>query len=78
MATQQEILEAIADILALPPADIDPRAHIQDDMGLSPVEKADLLHELADKFQIIFVPGESESIETIGDVIDLVEDKLLE
>jgi acyl carrier protein len=78
MATQKEIIEAIADILALPPGDIDPRAHIQDDMGLNPVEKADLLHNLAAKFKIVFVPGESETIETIGDVVDLIEDKLLE
>jgi len=78
MASQQEIIEAIADILALPSADIDPRAHIQGDMGLSLVEKADLLHNLAEKFKIVFDPRETGSTETIGDIVDLIEDKLLE
>lgn len=78
MATQQEIIEAIADALALPPADIDPTAHVLDDMGLNPVEKADLLHHLSKQFSIVFDIHEVSSIATIGDIIDLVEDKLLE
>lgn len=78
MATQAEIIEAIADHLSLTPADLDPTLSIKDDLGLNPVEKADLLHDLAEKFQIIFNPGEAGGIETVGDLIDLVEDKLLE
>jgi acyl carrier protein len=78
MATQQEIVEAIADHLGLPVADIDQTLSLQDDLGLNPVEKADLLHNLADRFQILIDRQETESIVAVGDLVELVEDKLLE
>jgi acyl carrier protein len=78
MADQKEILEAIADALTLPVADIDPHASLKDDLGLNPVEIADLFHELADRFQIIFEPGDREGLETVSDLVSLIEDKMLE
>lgn len=78
MITEQQIIEAIAESLTLPVADVDPEAHLQDDMGLNPVEKADLLETLAQKFNIIFEPVDIAHIKTIGDVIETIEDKLLD
>ncbi|MDO8498429.1 MAG: acyl carrier protein [bacterium] len=78
MADQQQIIEAIAENLTLPVADIDMEASLQDDMGLNPVEVADLLADLAHRFKIVFEPGEVEHIKTIGDVVELIEDKSLE
>lgn len=78
MATQQEIIEAIAEHLSLQSADLDSSLSIQDDLGLNPVQKADLIHDLAEKFQIIFNPDEAGQIGTVGDLVELVEDKLLE
>lgn len=78
MADQQEIIEAIAESLGLPPADIDMDSSLQDDLGLNPVEVADLMHGLSSRFQIIFESSETETIRTIGDLIVLIEDKLLE
>lgn len=78
MADQQEIIEAIAESLALPVADIDMESSLQDDLGLNLVEIADLLSDLSKKFNIIFEPGETESIKTIGNLVELIEDKLLE
>lgn len=78
MADEQQILEAIADSLALPPADIDMESHFQDDLGLNPVEIADLFNSLAKKFSIFFDPSEMTQIKTVGSLVELIEDKLLE
>ncbi len=78
MVDQKQISEAIAESLTLPVADIDPEASFQDDLGLNPVQVADLLHDLAEKFGIVFEPEETSQVKTVGQLIDLVEDKLLE
>lgn len=75
---QQQILEAIAENLTLPVVDIDLEASLQDDLGLNPVEIADLLSDLARKFNIVFDPTEIAEIKTTGNLVELVEDKLLE
>lgn len=78
MATEQEIIEAIAEILALPAADVDPESHLQEDLGLNPVELADLFNGLAEKFNIFFDPSEIAQTKTVGSLVELIEDKLLE
>ncbi len=78
MANQQDIIEAIADQLTLPVADVDLDASLQTDLGLNPIEIADLLNSLASRFNIIFEPGETERMETVGNLVELIEDKLLE
>ncbi len=78
MANEKQIIEAIAEALTLPVADIDPEAHLQDDMGLNPVEMADLFEHLSQKFNIIFEQQELGQVKTVGDLIELIEDKSLE
>lgn len=78
MSDQKQIIEAIAENLALPIADIDPQARLKDDLGLNPLEIADLLDSLSQKFHIFFDPAEAEQVQTIGNLIELIEDKLLE
>lgn len=78
MADQKQILETVAEHLALPPADLDTSASLQDDLGMNPVEIADLLQFLAEKYAIIYLPEETSQIRTIGDLVELTEDKLLE
>ncbi len=78
MADQQQIIEAIADNLTLPAADIDLESSLQDDLGLNPVEIADLLYGLSAKFKINFDPPEIIGIKTVDDLVILIEDKLLE
>ncbi|KKS70060.1 hypothetical protein A3A14_02155 [Candidatus Daviesbacteria bacterium RIFCSPLOWO2_01_FULL_43_38] len=78
MSNQQQIIEAIADGLTLPPADMDLEASFKDDMGLNPVEVADLFDSLSRKFNIIVDPSETGQVKTIGDLVELIEDKLLE
>lgn len=78
MSDQKKIIEAIAENLGLPVADIDAELHLQDDLGLNPVEIADLLGSLAETFNIVFEASEPSQVKTVGDLIELVEDKLLE
>ncbi len=78
MSDQKKIIEAIAEILGLPVADIDVESHFQDDLGLNPIEIADLLGNLTDKFNIVFDPSEPGQVKTVADLTELIEDKLLE
>ena len=78
MADEQQIIESIADSLTLPVADIDPESSLKEDLGLNPVEVADLIEGLSQKFNIIFDSAEIEQIRTIGDLVEIVEDKMLE
>lgn len=78
MADEKQIIEEIADSLALPVADIDTEAHLQDDLGLNPVALADLYESLSHKFNIIFETAELERVKTVGDLVELIEDKMLE
>lgn len=78
MTDQKQIIDAIADNLGLPPADIDVESHLQDDLGLNAVEIADLLGNLSEQFNIVFHPNEPAQVKTVGDLIELIEDKLLE
>lgn len=78
MKTQKEILAAIAESLTIQPTDLDPQASLRDDMGLNPVEIADLFHSLTEQFNFVFEPAELENVETVGDLVELIEDKQLE
>lgn len=75
---QTEIIEAIAKHLGVATADIDPNASLFDDLGLGPIELSDLISFLANQFDIVFRPAEVESLETVEDLLALVEDSLLE
>lgn len=78
MLDQKQIIAEIADSLTLPVADIDLESHLQDDLGLNPVEVADLLSSISRKFNIIFDPLETKKVKTIGDLVETIEDKMLE
>lgn len=78
MNNQQEIITAIADALGIPTGDVDPQAHLFEDLGLNPVELADLLGNISAKFNIIFDSAETRGVNTVNDLIELIEDKLLE
>lgn len=75
---RSEIIDTISKHLGVTPADIDPTASLADDLSLGPIEKSDLLASLAAHFKITFSPSEVVQIETVEDLIALVEDTLLE
>lgn len=78
MNTDKKIIQVIADHLGLAPEDIDRHADLRDELNLGPVELNDLLNELSEKFDVIFSPEDTESLQRVEDLIVVVEDNLIE
>lgn len=78
MIQQKEIIEAIAKHLGVTPQDIDLNASFSDDLSLGPIEMADLLTELSERFNVTFAPTETEGLKTVHDLVVTIEDLSLE
>lgn len=78
MNQQKEIIGEIAKHLGVTSQDIDLNASLETDLGLGPLEKADLYSELSQKFNVTFTPEDLEEVETVHDLVVLIEDLLLE
>lgn len=78
MNQQKDIIAAIAKHLAVTPQDIDMNASLETDLGQGPLEKADLYSDLSQKFNVTFNPEDLEGVETVHDLVVLIEDLLLE
>lgn len=77
-ATQKDIIDEIAKQLGVTPQDIDLNASLSDNLGLGPVELADLLSALAKRFNVNFEPEEIEHLRSVNDIVVMVEDLSLE
>jgi len=75
---QNQVIEEIAKHLGVTPQDIDPNITLKEGLGLGPIEIADLLSYLAQKFDITFEPADMEGLHTVNDIIVMVEDLSLE
>lgn len=78
MNQSKEIIAAIAKQLGVTPADIDLHASLEEDLGLGPLEKADLIHALSEQFNITFDSVEVEEVKTVNDLVVMIEDLLIE
>jgi acyl carrier protein len=74
----EKVVDTIAEHLGLAPQDLDKEALLREDLGLGPVELSDLLNELSQKFDITFNPEDLTSLQTVEDLIVLVEDNSIE
>ena len=77
MNDSKEIIKAIADSLSVSVADIDRQANLREDLGLGSLELNDLLTYLSQKYEITFVPEDVASLQTVDDLVALVEDDLI-
>ncbi len=75
---QQQVIEEIAKHLGITVADIDLNASLAEDLGLGPIELADLLSAISAKFNITFDPTETAELHSVSDIIETVEDKSIE
>lgn len=75
---QNEIIAEIAKHLGVTPQDIDTHASLAEDLALSPIDKADLLYALSEKFDVTFNQHEAEQLRTVHDIIVAIEDASLE
>lgn len=75
---QTEVIAEIAKHLGVTPQDIDINAGMSDDLGLGPVEMADLLAAISLKFSVNFTSADLISMKTVHDLVVAVEDLSLE
>lgn len=75
---QQKVIQEIAQHLGVTPQDIDLNASLSDDLGLGPVEMADLLTALSAEFKVNFEPREIEGLKTVHDIVVSIEDLSLD
>ncbi len=78
MPTQVDILKAIAEHLGLAPEDLDRQTSLRDELGLGPIELNDLLTDLSNQFNVVFEREDIESMKTVQDLVEMVEDNLLD
>lgn len=75
---QTDVVAEIAKHLGVTPNDIDINAGLSDDLGLGPVEMADLISAISQKFGVAFHSGELHNIKSVSDLVVAVEDLSLE
>lgn len=75
---QNQVIEEIAKHLGITVADIDPNASLAEDLGLGPIELADLLSAISAKFNITFDSTDVTELHLVNDIIEAVEDKSIE
>lgn len=78
MHTDRQIIQAIAEHLGLSIEDIDRETSLTDDLSLGPMELNDLLSALMEQFDITFSPEDTENLKTVGDLVMLVEDTMID
>jgi len=78
MNKEVEIIKAIAEHLAISPEDVDRGASLRDDLTLGPIELNDLLNNLSQKFDVTIEPDQVEDLQTVEDLIVLIEDNLID
>ncbi len=77
MPTTAKILKTIAEHLTLNAEDLDRGAMLREELGLGPIELNDLLSNLSEKYDVILRPDEVEKLETVEDLLVLIEDNLI-
>ena len=75
---QTEVIAEIATHLGVTPQDIDVSAGLSDDLGLGPVEMADLIAAISQKFTVNFSASDLPRIKTVHDLVVTVEDLSLD
>ncbi|HLC88386.1 MAG TPA: acyl carrier protein [Patescibacteria group bacterium] len=75
---QTEVIAEIAKHLGVTPQDIDINAGLTDDLGLGPVEMADLIAAISQKFKVNFSSNDVPRIKTVEDLVVTVEDLSLD
>lgn len=75
---QKDVVDSIAEELAVTPQDLDLNSSLTDDLGLGPIEISDLLSALATQFDVVITSEDANRAETVNDLVELIEDLSLE
>lgn len=75
---QKQVIAEFAKHLGVTPQDIDLNASLTEDLGIGPVELADLITYMSEKFQVTFHGSDIEGLRTVNDLVVAIEDLSLE
>ncbi len=75
---QKQVIAEFAKHLGVTPQDIDLSASLAEDLGIGPVEMADLVNYMSEKFQVTFHRSDIASLRTVNDLVVAIEDLSLE
>lgn len=75
---QKQVIAEFAKHLGVTPQDIDLSASMAEDLGIGPVELADLITYMSEKFQVTFHTSDIEGLRTVNDLVVAIEDLSLE
>jgi acyl carrier protein len=75
---QKQVIAEFAKHLGVTPQDIDLSASLAEDLGIGPVELADLITYMSEKFQVTFHTSDIEGLRTVNDLVVAIEDLSLE
>lgn len=76
MSTLEDVKTIIADYLDINPAKLDESSNLRDDFGIDSLSFIELTMELEEKFEIRISEDDVAHVETIGELVAVV-DKLL-
>jgi acyl carrier protein len=72
MTLEERVISVLRKALLLNDAQITPDTHLIHDLGVTSLDRFELVMGIEDEFAIELTEEEQESIHTVGDVIELV------
>ncbi len=76
MAVQDKITEIIVEQLGVKPEEVVPEASFVDDLGADSLDTVELVMALEEEFGIEIPDEDAEKIQTVGDAIRYIEEKV--
>ena len=73
MSTYDELRALVASKLDVPEEKINESSHFVDDLGADSLDRADLVMEIEEKFNVSFADQNAEEFATVGDVFKAIE-----
>lgn len=73
MDRKKIVLEVIAEVAKVEPAELKPETELVADLGIDSPRALQLLVELEDRLEIEIADDEVERLETVGDVLETIE-----
>ena len=71
----EELLEVIREAMTEDDVEITEKSEFVDDLGLSSMEFFNLISLIEERFHVKFSDREIQNLETVGDVVELLEEQ---
>lgn len=76
MNLEEKVIDIISESLGVDPDEVSPDSHLTQDLNATDLEISDLMVKIGRQFEVTFSQEETEEVETVGQIIDLVADKI--